>query len=306
MTDMTDFVRPEGFTGYRAELENRDAIRAGSSPYELLVGGSEQWQEGELLSWWHVRNQGNKGSCRGHSLAANARLSYVLQVGAGHIDLDGDGQPNEANFQDDFSPDYCYYQAQKQSNIHGDNGATVHGGIAVGMTQGILPEKDLPYNEAYNPSRITQGMLETAKNFRFGRYTELTDAEKAFDWVGSGQGGLDWGTVWPLPFVKGCLVKGMSSFQTGGGHATAGGTLIRGATLIKFLPQMASEVKPDEWVMQFMNSHSEHAQFRGFYFVTMAGLHDVLSHRATTAIGWSDMAVPKPRKFDFNKFSVFG
>ncbi len=212
------FVRPEGFTGYRMDLEDREFITANSAPYAELMRGPEDYQESNVFEWWHVRNQSMQGSCRGHSLAANGRFSYVLQ--AGDIDLDGDGVPNEANLQDDFSPDYCYYECQREDGIRGDNGATIKGGIAVGL-RGLAREIDCPYTVAYDPGRITAEMREKAKQFKFGRYSEITSPTMGLDWIGSGQGGLDWGTVWPLPFVKGCLVKGMSRAETGGGHATA-------------------------------------------------------------------------------------
>jgi len=290
------------FLGYRPDLEDHESIALGSAPYKHQLMASE-WQEADMFSWWHVRNQGPKGSCRGHSLAANARLCYY--IAQGEIDLDKDGISNESNLQDDFSADYCYYECQRNSGIHGDNGATIAGGIPVGL-DGIAREVDLPYETRYAPSRVTDDIRAKAKQFKFKRYTKLKTAHDVFDWVGSGQGGMDWGTVWPLPFTKGCLVKGMSPRQRGGGHATAGGCLIRGSTLKKLVPALAGDVTDDEWVMQCMNSHSTSAQYKGFYFVTLNGCADVLAHSWTEAIGWSDIAEPRPRKIDFTKRSLFG
>ncbi len=291
------------FTGYRPDLENRQKIVEGSAPYSQLLKSSE-WQEHDLFSWWHVRNQGPKGSCRGHSLAANARLCYRMQ--AGSIDLDQDGVENEANLQDDFSPDWCYYRCQAASGIRGDNGATIDGGIPVGTKEGIVREVDLPYQTSYDPSRANDASLkEKAQAFKFARYSHLETADELFDWVGSGQGGIDWGTVWPLPFIGGCLVKSLSQGARGGGHATAGGCLIRGETLMRLVPSLRGQVRDDEWVMQCMNSHSSSAQFKGFYFVTKEGCAQILRHQWTTAIGWSDMSTPVVRPFDFRKKSVF-
>ena len=291
----------EHFTGYRLDLENHEEIKANSSPYQQLMRSSE-WQEADLFSWWHVRNQGQQGSCRGHSLAANARLCY--RMAAGSIDLDEDGVENEANLQDDFSPDYCYYVTQQYDGIRGDNGATIGGGVKTGLG-GIAREIDMPYTQAYDPGRVTQELRRKAEQWKFARYTKLEDVDAVFDWVGSGQGGLDWGKVWPLPFTKGCLVKSLSPNARGGGHATAGGTLIKGRTLKALVPALANEVTDDEWILQCMNSHSSSAQFRGFYFVTRKGCADILAHRFTEAIGWSDMAVPTVRPIDFRKQSVF-
>lgn len=290
------------FTGYRLDLEDHDAIAAGSADYTQLMRSNE-WQEAELFSWWHIRNQGMQGSCRGHSLAACARLCY--RMGAGSIDLDGDGTENESNLQDDFSPDYCYYEAQRANNIRRDQGATISGGIPVGLA-GVARELDFPYTVAYDPQRVTAEIRQKATANKFARYTKLTTSDAIFDWVGSGQGGIDWGKVWPLPFVRGCLVKSMSRNQRGGGHATAGGTLIKGKTLKALIPSLATEITDDEWLLQCMNSHGANAQYKGFYFVTQRGLDDILRHSFTEAIGWSDMVTPTPRPFDFRKTSVFG
>ncbi len=135
---------------------------------------------------------GAKGACRGHSLAANARLCYRMR--AGSIDLDQDGIENEANLQDDFSPDWCYYRCQAASGIRGDNGATIEGGKRVGLEEGIVREIDLPYQNTYEPSRANDPQLRVkAQAFKFGRYSLLETAQAVFDWVGSGQGGIDWG-----------------------------------------------------------------------------------------------------------------
>lgn len=290
------------FTGYRLDLEDHEAIAKDSAPYSQLMRAGE-WQEGDLFSWWHVRNQSRKNSCRGHGLAAVARLCYRMAVGS--IDLDEDGQDNEANLQDDFSPDYCYYESQRANNIRRDSGATISGGIPVGKA-GIAREVDLPYQLGYDPGRVTSAIREKASKFKFERYTKITDVDALFDWVGSGQGGIDWGTVWPLPFTKGCLVKSLSRGARGGGHATAGGTLLRGRKVKALVPALANEVTDDEWVMQCMNSHSSSAQFKGFYFVTKRGAADILAHSFTEAIGWSDIATPVVRPFDFRKKGVFG
>lgn len=290
-----------GFTGLRMDLEDHQAILNGSSPYSPLMSAGE-WMEAEVFSWWNIRNQSQKNSCRGHSLAASARMCYYMA--AGGVDLDEDGQLNEA-LQDDFSPDYCYYESQRANNINSDSGATINGGIRVGLA-GIAREIDLPYQLGYSPSRVTSAIREKATKFKFGRYTKMTTAEQIFDWTGTGQGCIDWGTVWPLPFVKGCLVKGLPSGTRGGGHATCPLGIARGETIKRLVPVLKTEFKDDEWILQVANSHSENAQFKGFYFCTMDAVADILRHNFTEALGWSDMATPVVRPFDFRKGSVFG
>lgn len=291
------------FTGYRPDVEDHDSIRAVAQKHPQLMSARE-WFEGDLFGWYNIRNQGRKNSCRGHSLGCAADVTYSIKGGAGQTDLDGDGVVNEP-LQDQFSTDYCYYEAQKSNNIRGDNGATISGGIPVGKA-GVAREVDLPYSEAYSPGRVTPEVRAKATKFAMQRIVEITDADEAFDFVGSGQGCLDWGTVWPLPFVGGCVVTSMSRYQRGGGHATAPATLILGRTLFKYLPALAKYVAADEWLIQVCNSHSRNAQLRGFYFVSRRGMADILRHPMTTCIGWSDMSVPQVRPFDFSKRSWLG
>jgi hypothetical protein len=110
--------------GYRFDLEDRAALSADSRLYARLLSSGD-WTYADPrpwtpTGWWHIRNQANMGSCRGHSLAANARLCGYLK--AGKLDLDDDGTKNEP-LEDDFSPMWCYLMSQRESGIRGDSGA---------------------------------------------------------------------------------------------------------------------------------------------------------------------------------------
>jgi hypothetical protein len=306
-TTTSEWTPPEGFTGYRFDLEDnqRPATVAGSSPYQLLMKG--EWQTTDLFKWWNVRNQGPVGSCRGHSGAAQGKYCFRLATGK-NPDFDKDGVENE-KMVDDFSAMWFYLRTQQYDGLYGrDNGATIGGGVKTWMNDGDCPELDFPYPGRYLTA-IPSGAAEAAKPYKMARYTRFEgakDAERLFDWIGSGQGSVDWGTVWPLPFTKGCLVKGLSPRASGGGHATAPLGVCRGADLIAWLPEMKSEVKDDEWILVVANSHSVQAQYRGFYFVTMPAVEAILDHRYTECVGFSDMITPQPRKVDWLKESVLG
>jgi hypothetical protein len=69
-----------------------------------------------------------------------------------------------------------------------------------------------------------------------------------------------------------------------------------GEDLIRDLPQMKGEVKPDEPLLVCANSHSTRAQHAGFYYVTLNGLNEALEHRHTTGIGLSDLSIPEVRR----------
>jgi hypothetical protein len=297
--------------GYRIDLERPEVLREGSAPYKMLAKGEPKpidprpWMQG---GWFHIRNQGNQGSCRGHSLAAAARYCTVAAAG-GLIDLDEDGKKNEY-LQDDFSAQWCYIQCQKSDNIRGDNGATIAGGIKVGMELGLCREVVWPYpNPVRYQTTIPSGAADDAKRFKFGRYTYLDRETKdpdemeamSFDWIQAGQGAIDIGTVWPLPFTGGCVVTSMSRSARGGGHATCGIGHILGETLLRELPALKGKIKDDEWLYVWANSHSVRAQHQGFYYYTRKGLRDCYVHSWTSAVLWSDMQTPIKRKIDWSK-----
>jgi hypothetical protein len=310
---MSDF-----FSGYRHDLEyiEREHTMATSSPYpDLLMRGD--WQTApDIMDWWHIRDQSRMNSCRGHSYAASFRLGYYLQHGL--PDLDGDGVKNE-HLQDDFSSMYGYLMCQRQTRgLFGvDGGATIGSGIKANEQGGCARELVMPYpNPVRYSTNIPQAASQDGVNYQMQRHHrfEPGEAEKLFDWVGSNQGAIDWGTVWPLPFHKGCLVRGLSRGARGGGHATCGVALIRGEDLHRFTAQNSNrvpriteaDVKADEWLLAVANSHGEHAQWNGWYFCTMNAVEEILEHGFSEALGWSDLATPKPRKVDWKNERVLG
>ncbi len=298
---------PPGFTGYRVDLEpiDRDLTKQYSSFYEPLMMGD--WQTIDFFKWFRIRNQANMNSCRGHSAEAVHRACYYFQNGL--PDLDQDGVANEA-FQDEFSPMWFYLIAQEANNIRTDSGATIGGGLRKYMEMGGCRETVFPYPNPVRYSRtIPAAAKSDAANFKIKRYSRFegaNDAKKVFDWLGSGQGAVDWGCVWPLPFIEGCLVKSVPRAARGGGHATAPVCLMRGDEVIRNVPSLKRHLKEDEHVAVVANSHSERAQHKGYYFVTMEGVADILEHSWTEAVGVSDLATPEPRKIDWLKQDILG
>ena len=291
--------------GYRIDLEQRDLIASRSTPFGLAMRGDEP-DEIDVRSWWQIRNQANQGSCRGHSLAANAR--YCARAADGELDLDRDGRADERQ-DDDFSPQWCYIQSQKTDGINGDKGATISGGIPVGLEQGIARESIWPYTGRY-ATRAPRFAADDAKAFRFKRYTQFERGDVATmkAWLATGQGGIDWGKSWPLPFLGGCLVDGgINDSQSRGGHATGILGYIRAATLLRERPDLSRYLRDESQILFIgVNSHGTNAQDRGFYYLTARGLQACSEHRYTEAIGWSDLTTPRPRVVDFRNDSLIG
>jgi hypothetical protein len=297
----------EEFLGYRYDLEDREFNTAFSSPFTLQMMGDEPL-ELDVRKWWAIRNQGNQGSCRGHSLAANAR--YCARAKLGELDLDTDGIIGE-KLDDDFSAQWCYIQSQKQSGIKGDKGATMDGGIKVGLDLGIAREVHWQYpNPVRYDTNVPRVAFDNAKEFKFARYTKFQkgDIKSMKTWLASGQGGIDWGKSWPLNFLDNCLVDGpINDKQSLGGHATSVLGYIKAGTLLKELPNLKKYLK-DEAADIFIgcNSHGVQAQHKGFYYLTERGLEASMQHKWTEAIGWSDMIVPRKRTINFNENGIMG
>jgi hypothetical protein len=289
--------------GYRPDLEDKAYIIEHSSKFNLRMLGNEP-EEIDPRPWFKIRSQGAQGSCRGHSLAANGR--YCAKAATGVLDLNADGILNDPK-EDDFSPMWAYIMSQRQSNIRGDVGATMTGGIKVGLEQGLAREVKWPYPNAYN-TNVPNGASADATNFKFARYTKFQpgDVQGVKAWLATGQGGIDWGKMWPLPFIGGCVVDGPIGNRTMGGHATAILGYIKGRTLLKEIPSLSNVIKPEQTLFVGVNSHGVNAQHKGFYYVTERGLEACMRHQWTEVLGWSDMSVPKRRTINFNEKGIMG
>src|ERR1700693_3079902 len=89
--------------GYRIDLENRAALRAGSS-YQTLPSGFTAPHKISHRGWRRVKNQGRVGRCTGRSRAsAEEVLNYIASGGS----------------VEEFSGDYAYIQNQKACGLFG-------------------------------------------------------------------------------------------------------------------------------------------------------------------------------------------
>ena len=290
MTDDDGF-----YLGYEIENENEAELEASSAAWGECMSTADAPPEIDYGIGFSIRNQGNRGSCRGHSIAACARMGARLAAGEA-IDLDGDGQKGLA-IKDDFSPLWCWVRSQ----IHGGTvgagrGATMGGGIKLGTVDGFAREVVWPYSNQHT-TRFPSEVIADASRFKFGRYSTIQEEEKVHAWLASGQGPCEWGKGWPFSWVGGCLVDSGSAGR--GGHATAIRGYWTGEHVAREVPAIASRVKSEPYVYVCENSHSVNAQHRGLYFVTRRGMAAVLQSRSTHLLGWSDLAYPLVRKFDW-------
>ena len=275
------------FSGYRIDLEDYAALDAGSTDFIDIVSGRYNMPNSvDPRKWFQIRNQGGQGSCRGHSLAAVTEA--VMLMAAGAIDLDGDGEDYERGRIDDrFSPQWCYIVTQQHDGIRGDRGSTMMGGVKTASQDGICPELVWPYPQpVYYETRIPEGARDAAIKYKLRRYKRFKEGEEEqiIEWIGSGQGFIDIGMQWPPRFNNNVIDR--VAFLGRGGHATAGLGYIMEDGIVYYVG---------------VNSHSERAQDKGYYYITRRGMRELLKHPSTVVIGFSDMEYPAVRPFRISR-----
>jgi hypothetical protein len=286
---MSDF---DLYLGYEIESENPQELAANAAPWDEVLSTADAPPEIDYGHGFSIRNQGNRGSCRGHSIAACARMGARLAAGAA-IDLDGNGTAGDP-IKDDFSPLWAWVRSQQHGGTVGANrGATMSGGIKLGLQDGFAREVVWPYSNPHG-TRFPAEVIADATRFKFGRYSTLESEQQVHDWLASGQGPCEWGKGWPFSWVGGCLVD--SGYAGRGGHATAIRGYWTGERVAREVPSIAAKVKAEPYVYVCENSHSERAQWKGLYFVTRRGMAAVLNNRSTHLLGWSDLTYPLVRK----------
>jgi len=302
------------YSGYRYDLEPLDGrpeyLRAASVPFMDAVSidgfARPDYYDPRGPGGFRIRNQGPVGSCRGHSGAAGFEHCWFMATG--DRDVDQDGQQYE-QLDDRFSPLWFYITTQRHDGISGDRGSTIAGGVKTAMQDGCCREVTWEYKARYE-TRPPAGAAEEARNFKLTRSHFFEPSNKVFDeaveWILTGQGYLDFGTVWPLPFKSNGVVDNVPSGTRGGGHATAGIGVIPASKLLS--PPRAGEPvagqgvlrDDDELLIVVANSHGTSAQHHGFYYFTRRGLTEVMRHSYTTLVGMSDMGNVRPRSFNWN------
>jgi len=294
---VSNLIDPNGnHLGYEIDLEDSEYLESTSAHFpEMRLGDPPP--EIDYGHGFAIRNQGNRPSCRGHSLAAAGRMGARIAAG-GDFDLDGDGQKN-VPIKDDFSPLWCWVKTQVHGGTVGRNrGATMGGGVKAATQDGFAREVVWPYSKPHTtkfPAEVTADALR----FVFKRQSTLRQEEQVYEWLASGQGPCEWGKGWPFSWVGGCLVDSGSSGR--GGHATAIRGYWTGERVAREVPAIASRVRSEPYVYVCENSHGPNAQWRGLYFVTRRGMAAVLKNRSTHLLGWSDLEGPFVRKFDWSK-----
>lgn len=173
-----------------SQLDPELVLRRAKASYPDFNAYASPW-----LDW---QDQGNQGSCQGHSLSHAFQVCAVQEYGTQLI----------------FSRAAAYYLSQKYDNISGDRGSTLAGGQKAAAS-GICLETEWPY-----PSRYDNRQPASANgklNFKMPGSKRITDAGLAFDLLAAGCS-IATGVAWNSDFEKPICDK--YGNRRGGGHST--------------------------------------------------------------------------------------
>ena len=276
--------------GYAIEFENRDRLRATSTPAELLFQGdlpdrvdprkSALWSQ----DWLRIENQGQIGSCQGNALTECLEYCYPVAT---------NGLVKQ------FSRMYAYIRSQQFSNIKGDSGSTLEGGSKAAL-DGICTEATAPYPSGYPGwSYITQPMRDEAQFYRLESHTEITSADHLKQFIGSGIGIVQIGIMWGnemTPDSNGCIRS--FSGRGGGGHSVV---------FCGYVHEDDIKQKSNAgWWGLLKNSWGTRWGVGGFAYVDPRAIDSMIRHQWSSFYGRSEMKTPSPRPLpvDFTKESL--
>lgn len=266
------------FTGYPIELEQRAELEQTATDFRGLVRGLYSApEEIDPRPWHKIENQSSMGSCQGHALASVCEMAYHIATG-------------EVT---QFSNMFAYLATQKIDGLLGrDSGSTINGGRKCAQQYGMCPLEVFPYpNPVRYSSRIPDAAWDAAKPFRIRSHAFCRNYSDVYEYLASGQGGVEIGISWGLrPDSNGIVQR----FQTGGGgHAVA------------FLGYSKRKDSTGRNYLWLANSWSRSWGNNGWAEVAPKVVDDMGRHRYTVMIGMSDLTTPKPRPVDWVKESVF-
>lgn len=192
---------PQGPLGYAIESERRFELEAtGREPSEMLKAYRDAFPKlnitADARGAVRVLDQGQQGSCQGHSLAQAFSVCYFLVTGRYLA----------------FSRAAGYYLSQKFDNIRGDQGSTLSGGNKVATQHGMCLEEEWSYPSRYTPAQ------PPGIQFRFKLATSrpMRTIGEMQEWIESGlpiQTGLSWNDS--------CNQEVVDNWRSGGGgHST--------------------------------------------------------------------------------------
>lgn len=264
--------------GYAVDLEDRDFLASLDSGEQMMAEiGDYQEVRLDPRKLIRIENQGQQGSCQGHSLSSCVEWCYTIATL---------GQVQQ------LSRAYAYYESQRTQNppIVGDRGSTISAGVRLALSQGICEETLWPYPSNYNPARPKDwtGVLDNAKQYKIARAIKISTFAEWKSFLGSGQGGINLGISWGQG-MNNAIVENFSS--GGGGHAIAALCLSE---------RVDASGNPYTWIANSWGEGFGSREYKGWCEFSPRAVQQMLVHNWTEAIGLTELT--KPRKFSLDEW----
>ena len=190
--------------GYAIEEENRPLLEEqGIDPQFLLARAAENFPPFNVQN--NPReiipqiNQGQQGSCQGHSLMRMFIICYYLMTGRILS----------------FSRAAAYYLSQRKDGIKGDRGSTLSGGQWVATQHGLCLESEWKYPSEYDPREPNPKPNYDFKLVSAKPTNDPRLIREALDMGLPVQDGIKWTSE-----VSQSIVTNYSGRGGGGGHST--------------------------------------------------------------------------------------
>lgn len=259
-------------SGYAIELEDRSYLATLPSQTFLFSLGDYQEIRLDPRKLIRIENQGQQGSCAGHSLSSIMEWCYAIASGGEVVQL---------------SRAMAYYEAQRISGIRGDSGSTIAAGAKLGTETGLCVESLWVYPGRYDNTRPSdyQAVITDANKRKIRSATKVTSYDAYRKFLGAGLGGVHNGIAWGGSMDR-PVVESFSA--GGGGHAIAGLCLSE---------RVDAQGRPYVWIANSWGLQFGSRDVPGWQEWSPSAIEGMLRHQWTEMIALSDMAVPKPRKF---------
>lgn len=263
-------------SGYDIANEHYEDIAKGHVDFMGACGALDIPESVDPRPWYHIENQYSLSSCVGNGETGPLEVAYRNATGKIAQFSRMDAYLAAQRYSDIVQPGYHY--------LGHDGGALIAGARRAAMDRGCCLESTFPYPSQYS-THTPSGADAEAAQFKIQSSSVIKDYDGAKQYIGAGLGGILVGAPWPFTIGPNNTV---SSFRNYGreGHAWC---------IIGYLKDLL--IAANSWGGNFAD--------KGFFYFTASGFNQFVGTRGVTAIGLSDLSVPRGRKVDWSRDSMF-
>jgi hypothetical protein len=262
-------------TGYDIQRENRQYLKDTSTEF---MQACRSFKGPEILdprTWYKIEMQASMGSCVGQALTGVYEAGYRSKTGKIAQFSRMFAYLVSQQYSDIIQPGYRYYGR--------DGGALIGGARKAALEAGVCFESTFKYPNQYI-TKFPPGSKEEAAEFTMGSSSTINNYDEAKAYLESGLGGIIIGAPWPFNLSSGHVLNSFRSYGSQG-HAW---------TILGYLKDL----------LVAANSHDVTYADKGFFYLTRQGFNEMVANRNTSAVGLSDLKVPRGRKVEWSKESL--